>query len=176
VTDTAASDELVAVAKIVKPRGLKGEAVADVLSDFPDRFESLEFVTAVLPEGRNRELKIEQFRFQQDRLILKFEGVDTVEQAEELRNAEICVFESEAVELEEGEYYDWQLSGCRVETIEGTAIGTVKEVMRTGGTEILAVEGSEREFLVPFAEAICVEVDTHNKLIRIDPPEGLLDF
>jgi len=49
-------------------------------------------------------------------------------------------------------------------------------VMRTGGTEILVVAGDEKEFLIPFAETICVEVDVDRKVIKIDPPEGLLDF
>ena len=60
--------------------------------------------------------------------------------AETLRDVEICVPESEAVALEEGEFYDWQLEGCAVETIGGEKIGTVKELMRTGGTEILVVD------------------------------------
>ena len=168
--------ELVAVAKIVRPRGLRGEAVADVLTDFPDRFNGLENVTAVLPDGTRRELKIDDFWFQKGRIVLKFTGLDSSEGAEELRNAEICVPESEAVELEEGEFFDWELEGCAVETAEGERIGTVRDLMRTGGAEILVVENGEREFLIPFAESICTEVDTIAKLIKIEPPEGLLDF
>ncbi|MBV9240827.1 MAG: 16S rRNA processing protein RimM, partial [Acidobacteria bacterium] len=78
-------------------------------------------------------------------------------------------------ELEEGEYYDWQLEGCEVRTADDRVIGTVRELMRTGGTEILVVTG-DKEYLVPFAESICTEVDIDNKVIRIDPPEGLLEF
>ena len=167
--------DLVAVARIVKPRGLKGELVADVLTDFPDRFEGLESVTAVMPDGSHRDLRIENVWFHSGRVILKFTGIDDVNHAETLRNAEICVTEAEAVVLEEGEFFDWQLEGCVVETIGGEALGKVKELMRTGGTEILVVTG-EREYLIPFAESICLEVDVENKLIRVDPPEGLLEF
>src|SRR5205807_1706447 len=105
----------------------------------------------------------------------KFAGIDSIERAEDLRGAEICVAEDEAVELEEGEFYDWQLTGCEIETVEGEHIGRVRELMRTGGTEILIVDG-EREFLIPFAESICTEVDIDNKRIVVDPPEGLLEF
>ena len=63
-----------------------------------------------------------------------------------------------------------------METVDGERIGTVRELMRTGGAEILVVENGEKEFLVPVAESICVEVDTEAKLIRVDPPEGLLEF
>lgn len=168
-------DELVAVARVVKPRGIKGEVACEMLTDFPERFEGLESVTAVLPDGGKRELTIEEHWFQQDRLVLKFTGVDSIEDAETLRNAEICVSESNVVELADGEFFDWQLEGCRVETIDGQSLGKVTELMRTGGTEILVVKG-DKEYLIPFAESICVEVDIDNKRIVIDPPEGLLDF
>lgn len=169
-------EDLIAVAKIVKSRGLRGELVADVLTDFPERFKSLETVIALLPDGESRELKIENFWFQKGKIILKFAGFDSIETAETLRGAEICVSETEAVELEEDEFFDWELTGCEVESVEGEKIGRVKELMRTGGTEILVVEGAEKEYLIPFAEAICVSVDVENKLIKVDAPEGLLEF
>jgi 16S rRNA processing protein RimM len=169
-------EDLVAIARIVKPRGLRGESVADVLTDFPERFDGLELVTAVMPKGERLDLKIEDSWFQKNRIVIKFEGYDSVEAAETLRNADICIAESEAVELETDEFFDWELTGCRVETINGENVGTVREVMRTGGTEILVVAGDEKEFLIPFAETICVEVDVDRKVIKIDPPEGLLDF
>ena len=168
--------ELVAVAKVIKPRGIKGEVTCDLLTDFPERFEDLESVTAVMPDGAGtRELKIEDHWFQQDRLVLKFADVDSMDDAETLRNAEICVGEDEAVELEEGEFFDWQLEGCEVVVADGETIGTVTELMRTGGTEILVVLG-EKEYLIPFAESICTQVDIDAKKIIIDPPEGLLEF
>lgn len=170
------SEELVAIAKVVKSRGLRGEVVAEILTDYPERFDETSEVQALLPGGIRRRLKIENHWFQKDRIILKFEDVDTVEAADELRGAEVCVPESEAVELEEGEYFDWELQGCEVVTLDGTSLGRVRELMRTGGTEVLVVEGSDREYLIPFADAICPEVDVENKKIVVDPPEGLLEF
>ena len=169
-------EELVAIARVVRPRGLKGEVVAEILTDFPERFEGLEGVTAVFPDEKRTPIVVEKFWLQNGRVVLKFVGFDTVEAGETLRDAEVCVPESETVELDEGEFFDWELEGCRVETLDGTTVGTVKELMRTGGTELLVVDGETKEYLIPFAEAICVEVDTENKLIRIDPPEGLLEF
>ena len=169
-------DDLVAIARIVKPRGLKGELVADILTDFPERFESLETVIGVSLDGTRTDLKIEDSWFQNDRIILRFDGFDTVERAEELRGIEICIPESEATELDEGEFYDWQLQGCEVETIDGEKIGVVRELMRTGGTEILIVKGVEKEYMIPFAESICTEVDIESKKILVDLPEGLLEF
>jgi 16S rRNA processing protein RimM len=169
-------DELVAIARIVRPRGLKGELVAELMTDFPERFEGLGAVTALSPDGDRLQLMIEKFWFQNDRIILKFASYDTIERAEELRDREICISESEAVELESDEFFDWQLEGCQVESIDGKRIGEVQKLMRTGGTELLVVKGDTKEYLIPFAESICVEVDIENKRIKIDPPEGLLEF
>lgn len=169
-------EELVAIARIARSHGLRGEVSADVLTDFPDRFDGLEDVVAVLPGDSRRELRIERFRFQNERVLLKFFGIDRIEDTDILKNAEICVHENEAVELEEDEFFDWELSGCFVETVEGQAVGLVKELMRTGGTEVLVIEGAEKEYLIPFAESICIEVDVENKKIVIDPPDGLLEF
>jgi 16S rRNA processing protein RimM len=166
--------DLVAVARVIKPRGIKGELACEMLTDFPKRFEGLDNVTAVLP-GANRELKIEEHWFHSGRLVLKFEGVDSIDDAELLRTADICVPETDSVELEDGEYFDWQLAGCKVETVDGQEIGEVVEMMRPGGTELLVVKG-EKEYLIPFATSICTEVDIMEKRIVIDPPEGLLDF
>ncbi len=169
-------DDLVAIAKVARPHGLRGEVAADVLTDFPERFQGLESVVVLAQDRSPAELTIEGFRFQKGRVFLKFAGLDTVESVEPLRNAEICVPEDEAVELEAGEFYDWELEGCRVVTVDGTELGTVRELMRTGGTEILVVQGIEKDYLVPFAGAICTEVDIENELITIDPPDGLLEF
>ena len=169
-------EELVAIAKIVRPRGLRGEMVADVLTDFPERFDGLEKVVAVLPDGARRDLIIERSWFQKNRVVLKVAGVDSIERAEELREAEICIPESEAAVLDEDEFFDWQLEGCMVRTIEGDEIGVVREVMRTGGTENLVVASGERDVLIPFAGSICTEVDIDRKEIIVDLPEGLLEF
>ncbi len=169
-------EDLVAVAKITRTRGLKGEVVCDIVTDFPERFDDLDDVIAVMPDGERRELKIEKHFFQNGRVVLRFEGYDSIARGETLRGADICVPENDAIELEEDEFFDWQLAGCSVEAIDGTPIGEVTELMRTGGTELLVVKGETKEYLIPFAEAICVEVDVENKLIRVDPPDGLLEF
>jgi len=171
-------EELVAIARTVRTRGLRGELVADVLTDFPERFAETKTVLAIKTDGSREKLKIENHWFQKNRVILKFAGFDSIEAAERLINCEICIPESEAVALEAGEFFDWELIDCAVETVEGETLGTVREVMRTGGTEILVVDSAkeEKDFLIPFAEKICVEVDVENKLIRVDVPEGLLEF
>jgi 16S rRNA processing protein RimM len=177
-SEAAALEELVAVAKAVRIRGLRGEIVADLLTDFPERFEGLEELIAVAPEGKRLTLQLEDHWFQGERVILKFAGYDSIEAASALVGYEFAVPESERVELEEDEFYDWELMGCLVETIAGEKLGRVREVLKTGAVSVLLIENEAtgREHLIPLAETICVEIDIENKLIRIDPPEGLLEF
>jgi 16S rRNA processing protein RimM len=172
-------DELVAVAFVIKTRGIKGEVVADILTDFPERFEGMETIIAVHKNGKREELEIENFWFHKERIVFKFANYDTPESARELIGCELSVPEDEIVALEEDEFYDWELEGCRVETIDGNSIGVVREVMRANENELLVVDSrieKGHDYLIPFVSAICIEVDVENKLIRIDPPEGLLEF
>lgn len=175
--DDASADELIIVARTVRTRGLKGELAAELLTDFPERFEKVNTLVGVSPDGQRKELELEDYWFQNDRVILKFKSYDSIESANTLVGFEVGVPESERVELADGQFYEWQLSGCSVENIEGQAIGTVREVMRTGGVELLVVDdGGQREYLIPMAGDIVLSVDIPGKKILIDPPEGLLEL
>jgi 16S rRNA processing protein RimM len=176
-TEDLGGVELVVVALAVKVRGVRGEVVADLLTDFPERFKGLRELIAVFPDKRRRRLALEGHWFHGGRVVLKFGGYDSPEEAVALVGCELAVPEAEAVALEEGRFYDWQLEGCRVVTVEGEEVGTVREVLRTGGESPVLIIRDEngRENLVPFVESICVEVDAERKLIRLDPPEGLLE-
>lgn len=169
--------ELVVVARAAKTRGLRGEIAAELLTDFPERFEAVEELIAVDARGGRKLLALEDHWLQGGRVVLKFAGYDTPDEAAALLGCDFAVPESEAVELEEGEFYDWQLEGCRVETIDNQELGTVREVLHTGSAPILVIRGEgagAREHLVPLVEAICVRVDIVQRLIRVDAPEGLL--
>lgn len=172
------ADELVAVARAVRTRGLRGEVVAESLTDFPERFDGLERLIAIAPDGKLKTLALEEHWFQGGRVVLKFAGYDSIEAARALVNYEFAVPEAECVELPEDQFYDWELAGCLVRSVEGEDIGRVREVMRTGGVELLVVDNlkMKREHLIPLAEDICVEIDVERKLIRVDLPEGLLEF
>jgi 16S rRNA processing protein RimM len=170
-------NDLIIVARAVRTRGLKGELVADLLTDFPTRFESLKHLFGVAPSGERKQLELENHWFQNDRLVLKFSGYDDIDSARTLVGYEFGVPEVERVELPEGEYYDWELEGCLVEDNLGQAIGKVREILRTGGVELLVVENERRrEYMIPMAAPIVTEIDIARKRILVDPPEGLLDL
>jgi 16S rRNA processing protein RimM len=174
--DDAGPSELVVIARAVRPRGLKGEIVAELLTDFPERFENVEELVLVSPRGERTTKRLEDYWFQNDRVVLKLLGYDDVETAKELVGVEFAVPESERVSLPADHYYDWELEGCTVK-VGDDSIGQVNSVLKTGGAEILVVTGnSGKELLIPLVDSIVVEVDLARKTIVVDPLEGLLDL
>ena len=170
------SSELVVIARAVKPRGLKGEIVAELLTDFPDRFEDIEELVLVSPSGERTTATLESYWFQNDRIILKLADYDDVETAKKLVGFDFAVPEAERVPLPSDQYYEWELEGCTVKAGE-QSIGKVQSVIRTGGIEILEItDENGKERLIPLVDSIVVDIDVAGKTIVVDPPEGLLDL
>lgn len=174
--DQTGSDELIVIARAVRTHGLKGEIVAELLTDFPERFEDLDELILVSPAKKRSEVQLEDYWFQTDRVVLKLAGCDDIDQAKALVGYDFAVPESERVPLGEDEFYDWELEGCTVMAGDKN-IGQVRSVMRTGATEILVIGDADgKERMVPLAESIVVKIDPAGKTIVVDPPEGLLDL
>jgi 16S rRNA processing protein RimM len=174
--DDANSSELVIIARAVKPRGLKGEIVAELLTDFPERFEDVDELVLVSAKGKRTIGQLEGYWFQNDRVVLKLAGYDDVEAAKELVGFEFAVPESERVTLPSDQYYDWELEGCTV-NVGSESIGKVQSVIKTGGAEILLiVDENGKERLIPLVDSIVIKIDATAKTIVVDPPEGLLDL
>ena len=174
--DDAGSSDLVIIARAVKPRGLKGEIVAELLTDFPDRFEDVEELVLVSPAGERKTGKLENYWFQNDRVVLKLADYDDVEAAKKLVGFEFAVPEDERVPLPADHYYDWELEGCTVK-VGDESIGKVQSIIRTGGAEILEIaDENGKKRLIPLVDSIVVEIDAAEKTIIVDPPEGLLDL
>ncbi|HEV2493274.1 MAG TPA: ribosome maturation factor RimM [Terriglobia bacterium] len=181
------SGQFLAVARIARPQGRRGEVAAELLTDFPERFETLRQAYLESPGRPPESCTIESCWFHKGRVILKIIGVDSIEAAERLRGRHVLVPQEEKVPLPEHQYYVADLVGCRV-VRQGTLdeVGTVIDVDTTGGASVLRValsgaasdeqrSSKPREALVPLAQAICTRIDTAAKLIVIDPPENLLD-
>lgn len=174
--DHTGSDDLIVIARAVRTHGLKGEIVAELLTDFPERFEEVDELVLVSPSGERKLVQLEDYWFQKNRVVLKLAGYDDVDVAKELVGYDFAVRESDRVPLEEDEFYDWELEGCTVK-VGDRSIGQVRSILRTGGAEILVItDDAEKEQLVPLAAEIVVKIDTAARVILIDPPEGLLEL
>jgi 16S rRNA processing protein RimM len=182
------SGPFLAVARISRPQGRRGEVAAEILTDFPERFETLQEAHLETP-GRDPEpCVIESSWFHKGRVILKLAGVDSIDAAERLRGRHVLVPQEEKAPLPAHQYYVADLVGCRV-VRQGTLeeVGTVIDVDTTGGASVLRValttpagdakrSSKPREALVPLAQAICTRIDPAARVIVIDPPEDLLDL
>lgn len=169
----------IAIACVLRPQGRKGEVLAEILTDFPERFENLERAFLDQPGASPRAVTVEDAWFHKGKVVLKFAGASSIDDAEKLRGRYVLVLEEERIALSDHQYYLSDLEGCQV-VVEGEGpgrvVGTVTEVQKTGGVDLLHVSDGTREVLVPFAKAICKVIDPEARLIVIDPPEDLLDL
>jgi 16S rRNA processing protein RimM len=170
------SRQRVVVAEIQKPRGLRGEMIARSQTDIPGRLETLREARAHLANGEDVAVEIaEAWRHKED-WVLKFAGVDSIEQANKFRGAELWVPLEERSELPSGEFFQADLLGLSVVDVASTKqLGVVADIQQYGGPPLLVLEYEGREVLIPFVPAIC-EVDLPAKVIRATLPDGLLEL
>lgn len=166
------------VARIVKTQGRHGEVAAEILTDFPQRLAQRDQVWLWDGTHEPRPITVENSWPHKNYLVFKLAGRDSITQAEELVGLEIQIPCREAAPLGETEFYLDELVGCRVvEQASGAELGRVREVLPTGGTDLLAVDTPEgKELLIPFVEEFCLRVAPEEKLIQVILPEGLRDL
>ncbi len=168
---------LISIARIARPQGIHGEVIADLMTDFPERFAGLDSVTLRLSDGTMLPLRLIRHRMHKGRILLKFEGYDDIDSAQQLRDATIVLDREQLVALPEDNYFHFDLVDCRVVTVDGRELGTVTDVQEFGAAPLLVVrDQAERELLIPFTREVCPGVDITGKLITVDPPDGLLEL
>jgi 16S rRNA processing protein RimM len=166
---------LINYGKITRPHGLKGEVV---LIPFSRRSDSLPGISHIYVERKNsREpemMAVSAFRFQKGAAVVKLNGVDSIDDAEELRGAGVLVDTDELEGLEEDEYYWFELIGLQVYTEDGAFVGNVEDLIDRAEQSVLIVRNGETETLIPLAEPIIKEIDLESSKIVITPVDGLL--
>jgi 16S rRNA processing protein RimM len=190
----------VTLARIVRPRGRKGEVAAELLTDFPERLTRLKEVwlagTGLRGRGSPQDARVRVracwiSTSRGGQAIFHFEGCDSISQAEELVGLEVQVPFQECATLSAGRYYISDLVGCEVWERRSSGsvgrdaaaggnperLGTVRDVqLPGGGTPLLVVESPGGEVLIPLAEEICVRVDPASRRIEVILPEGLREL
>jgi len=173
--------EWVAIGVLGKTRGNRGELLAISLAGLPERFAGLQRVwlfgrSPAVADGTLYE--VESVWLHDGRPVLKFRGVNSISDAEVLTGAEIRLPAAERIPLEEGEFYQADLIGCEVvERASGERLGEVAGLLESGGPGLLEVKTPDGgELLIPFARAICVEIDIAARRILADLPEGLKEL
>jgi 16S rRNA processing protein RimM len=166
---------------VLGPQGRRGEVLAKLHTDFPERFQERRQLSGLAADGTRRELQLEEHWFHKGGVVLKFAGVESISDAEQLAGLELQVPFEQRVELEEGAAYVSDVVGCEVWTTNADGselLGTVAEVQFGAGEAPLLVVrakiGAEQEVLVPYAEEFLKSVDFQQRRIEMELPEGLL--
>ncbi len=147
------------------------------LTDHPERFERVrECVVWDAARDRREPRRIRGVRRLGDALLVTFAGCETADAAKTLVGRLIAVPEAEALPLPPGQFYAWQLEGCRVLTDDGREVGRVTRIARAGGQDLWVVRADGREHLIPAVPEIVIDVDLAARRVVIRPPEGLLEL
>lgn len=155
--------EYLRVGKIVNTHGLKGEMKVISLTEDPRRFDDLEYVTI---DGV--EHKILGCKYQKDRIIVRVEGVDTIEQAETYKTKIMEIPRENAIELEEDCYFIADLVKCTVFDTNGKELGKIDEVIQTKSNDVYWIK-SPKELLIPVILDVVLDIDIDNQKITIKP-------
>lgn len=162
------------IGEIVAPFSRFGEVKVRMETDFPDRFARLSQVCLRRPSGEARLYRVEGVRLHKGQALLKLEGVNSISDAEMLRNWRVQVRREEAVALPENEFYIHDLLGCDVVTAEGKALGPLTSVLRGGAHDVYVVGSGKEEILLPAIKEVVKRVDMAARRIIVTPTAGLL--
>lgn len=160
---------MIAIARLLRARGNKGELAALPLTNRSEGFNKV--IVNDVP------MEVENSWMHGDHIIFKFNGVDTITDAEKLRGAEVFIPIEERPPAAEDEYYQSDLIGCQVVDPRGQSLGIVEGWEETGGTQLVQVKTpGGKELLIPFAKSIFTKIDVSEKRLEVNLPEGLLDL
>jgi 16S rRNA processing protein RimM len=186
MTEESGNAAFITIARVAKVQGRVGEVAAELHTDFPERFEQRRTLYAwTAGSNQRRPLHLEGFWPHKGGMVFKFEGVDSIEEAEKLLGSEIQIPAGERAELAPGTFYVSELLGCLVvETSQpdvrniGRNIGTVVDINFGAGTAPLLIVNSEsgQEFMIPFVESFTKKLDLKGKRIEMQLPEGMLEL
>jgi 16S rRNA processing protein RimM len=171
--------EFVLLAHLIRTQGRHGELIADILTDFPERFAERRNVWLLPPaaKGAAREAELERHWLHKGRVVLKFAGVDSISDATLLSGWQVAIPREQRASLSDDAVYVADLIGCHLidETGGAVDLGPVLDVERSAGNalDMLVLKSGEDELLIPFAKAYLVSLDLDARVLRMRLPSGL---
>lgn len=169
--------EYLLVGEILRPHGVQGELRVRLLTEYPERIPQVPslFLGAGVDARSTLEVHVVSMRMHQGFALIKFREYADRTQAERLRGQYIMVRLADAVPLDEGEFYLYQVIGLAVRTEDGQDLGTVAEVLETGANDVYIVHGDRYgEVLIPVTTDTIIQTDIPGRLLTVRLPAGLL--
>ena len=162
------------VGQIVNTFGIKGFVKVYPYVNDVTRFNNLKYVYAK-SKKEEKKLEIEEVNYQKNMVLLKFKGVETVEEAEKLRNNYLEIDRSDAIPLEEGEFFIADLIGLKVFLDTGEELGILEDIYNTGSKDIYVVKDKlGKSYLLPYIDEVIKKIDLDNSKIIVHIIEGLI--
>ena len=167
-------EDLLQVGVITQTHGIRGEVKVFPTTDDAKRFKKLKNV--ILDNGKEkRELEITSVKFFKNLVILKFKDIDNINDVEKYKGCALLVSTDDLEELEENEFYYFEIIGCEVVTTDGEKIGEISEILETGANDVWVVKRQgQKDALIPYIEDVVKDVDIDTKTVTIQVLEGLL--
>lgn len=166
--------ERLEIGQIVNTFGIKGEVKVNPFTDDIRRFDELKKVY-IKSKSINKEYKIEQVRYHKNMVLIKFEGVNSPEEAEILRNAFLEIARSDAIALDEDTHFIVDILGLEVYTDEGKLLGKVDDIYNTGANDIYVVKDElGKQILLPSIKEVIKEINLENGKITVHLIPGLI--
>lgn len=168
-------EDLLRVGVITSTHGIKGEVKVFPTTDDPMRF--LDLKNVILQAKReNLSLEVENVKFFKNMVILKFKGINNINDIERYKGCDLMVTREDAVPLEENEYFIADLIGLKVVTDKGEDFGILKDVMQTGANDVYVVETfDKKEVLLPYIEECILDISLEKGIITAHIMDGLVD-
>lgn len=174
---TSAEPQYLLLGEILRPHGVRGELRVRILTDYPERIPTLEavYIGGGPSAAHITRYAVEHMRMHQGYGLLKLIGVDDRNQADLLRALFVMITLENAVPLEEGEFYLFQLIGLTVQTADGETLGTLRDVIETGANDVYVVQSPQHgEVLLPAIPDVIVRTDIRAGVMIVNLIEGLL--
>ncbi|WP_434311685.1 ribosome maturation factor RimM [Hominifimenecus sp. rT4P-3] len=169
-------EEYLRVGVFASTHGIRGEIKVYPTTDDVGRFRQLK---KLIMETRKKEripLEVEGVKFFKGMAILKFKGINDINEIEKYKGSDLLVSREDAIPLEDGEFYVADLIGLSVVDEKGVELGKLKEVLQTGANDVYVVNGGERELLLPAIEECILDICPENGFIKVHLMEGLTEL
>ena len=169
-------DNMVLIGKVIRPHGIGGVLKISSYAQSPETFRNSGSVHLGKGSGALVTYRVSSIKPQKNFFLLKLEGVNTLEESEPYRGADIYISKEHLSRKEPGEYFWFELIGIKVYTPKGAMIGTLKHVFPTRSNDIYVIEGENEEVLVPATQGAVREIDLENQRMIISETEGYIDL